>query len=133
IPEPSTNSPTSTKSPTRNSVQVSCLRYAISASLPLFRQSDYRKITRENVADKDPWSLESLPVRLRNRFLRPGRPESAWAPSLPPPLRCRSARLEPRARLPDRNENSPAQNRPANGASPAAPSRHTHPADAGSA
>src|SRR6267142_1797166 len=133
MPEPSTNSPTSTNIPTRNSVQVSCLRYAISASLPLFREPDYRKITRENASDKDPWNLQSLPVPLRNKFLRRGKPGSAYAHSSLPTLRFRYARLPPRACLPHRNENLPAQDRPAIDESPAAPSPRTHPAAARSA
>src|SRR6266481_1294894 len=124
--------PTSTP-PTRNSVHVSCFRYAIAASLPRYRETDYSKITPENASDKGLQSWRFLRVPLRNKCRHHGRPETVFWPFLQPPRDCHSERWEQRVWFPHRNENSPAQNHPVTDAWPAAPSLHTRRATSESA
>src|SRR4029077_7975330 len=78
MPTASTNNPTSTNSPTRNSVQVSCLRRAMDDLLPAAQpppfsselrasQIDYSKVTPESAPDKHRSMRRSLPAGLQSR------------------------------------------------------------------
>src|SRR5271155_2456043 len=61
MPAAKTERPTSTKSPTRSSIHVSCLRCAIFSSLPFDRQTDY--------ANSHEKALQIFIFRIRKIFL----------------------------------------------------------------
>src|ERR1700688_1829278 len=91
MPAAKTERPTSTKSPTRSSVQVNCLRCAILSFLPFLLQRNYGKIKRETVSDIHLSFRQVLPARPQNKRRLRVRPESAWRQfwRLPPHFRWR--------------------------------------------
>src|SRR5690348_2815566 len=108
MPAARTDKPTSTNTPTRNSVQVSCLRCGISASSPL-KKSLYRKFKPENASDRDLSNSQSHQALRRNKSPHPGTPGSASVPCLP--LRCHCLNSPRPALLQLQNENEPTQTR----------------------
>src|ERR1700684_499336 len=107
----STDSPTSTKSPTRSSVHVICLRCAIFSVLPFGLRTDYRQLTREIASDTHLSYLQVLPARPRNKLRLPAKPENASPPSSLRPRHFRWTRCARPASSPRRNESLPARNR----------------------
>src|SRR6266478_9411143 len=121
MPTAITKSATSTNSPTRNSVQVSCLRCAILRP-PLFPcAKDYLTFTPEIASNMGPSPLAALPESLRKILCHHAAPQNACLihyRQIHVLVVCDcSATLDS---SPYRNENLPTQNRPVTGALPTA-------------
>src|SRR5258705_8018929 len=131
MPTAITKSATSTNSPTRNSVQVSCLRCAILRP-PLFPcAKDYPTFTPEIASNMGPSPLPALPEYLRKILCHHAAPQNACLIHY-----CQTHVLvacdcsATRDWSPYRNENLPTQNHPVTGALPAAPSLRKYRASA---
>src|SRR3984957_11880200 len=118
-----TKSATSTNNPTRNSVQVSCLRCAILRP-PLFPcAKDYPTFTPEIASNMGPSPPPAPPESLRKIPCHYAAPQNACSIHYRQPhvlAACDGSATHDSSRY--RNENLPMQNRPVTGASPTAPS-----------
>src|SRR6267154_2140909 len=131
IPTAITKSATSTNSPTRNSVQVSCLRCAILRP-PIFPcAKDYPTFTPEIASNMGPSPPPAPPESLRKILCHHAAPQNACL------IHYRQTRAlvacdcsATRDSSPCRNENLPAQNRPVTSALPAARSLRKYRASA---
>src|SRR5580704_6259745 len=123
MPAARTDRPTSTKSPTRSSVHVNCLRCAIFSSLPFDLSKDYRQFTRESASDNHLSYPQVLLARLRNKLRRHAKPENESPPFWSRLPHFRWIRCAQPVWMRRRNESSPARNHPAAAASQGVPSR----------
>src|SRR5271168_536888 len=121
MPAARTDKPTSTKSPTRSSVHVNCLRCAIFSSLPIDLPTNYGPFTRESASDIHLSYPQVLPVRPQNKLRHPAKPENELPPFWPRLPHFRWTRCAQLVWMRRRSESSPARSRPEGVASQAKP------------
>src|SRR5271157_4626479 len=123
MPAAKTDRPTSTKSPTRSSVHVNCLRCAIFSSLPFDLSMDYRPFTRESASNIHLSYPQVLPGRPRNKLRHPAKPENESPPFWLRLPHFRWIRCAQPVWMRRRNESSPGRTHPEAAASREVPLR----------
>src|SRR6266404_1588567 len=113
MPTAITKSATSTNSPTRNSVQVSCLRCAILRPLLFPCAPDYPTFTPEIASNMDLSPPQVLREFLRKILCRLAALQNAYSKLHPTHRRAVSLCSSARDASPCQNGNSPAQIHPA--------------------